>query len=187
MNIMNWRNTDDHYGTASMLFHWLMFLLLVAVFTTIELRTIYPKGTEPREAIKALHFMLGLLVFILVWIRLSLRYIQKKPVIRPALSIIQRFIAKAMHISLYLLMIVLPILGWLTVSAAGKELLFFGLEVPSLIGIDKTLAKDLENIHKSIGELGYYLIAFHTAAALFHHYVQKDNTLTRLLPFNKKQ
>ena len=70
---MNWRNTDDHYGTASMLFHWLMFLLLVAVFTTIELRTIYPKGTEPREAIKALHFILGLLVFILVWIRLSLR------------------------------------------------------------------------------------------------------------------
>jgi len=183
---MSWNNTTHHYGTVSMLFHWLMFILLVAVFSTIELRSIYPKGSEPREAIKALHFMLGLLVFILVWLRLGLRYIQIKPLITPALSTKQDFIAKVMHLALYALMIVLPILGWLTVSAAGKELLFFGIEVPSLITKDKDLANTLEGLHKSIGEIGYYLIGLHTLAALFHHYVQKDNTLMRLLPFNKK-
>jgi cytochrome b561 len=183
---MSWKNTAHHYGTVSMLFHWLMFVLLIAVFSTIELRSIFPKGSEPREAIKALHFMLGFLVFILVWLRLGFRYIQNRPFITPALSSKQDFIASVMHGALYTLMIVLPILGWLTVSAAGKELLFFGIEVPNLIAKDKVLANTLEDLHKSIGKIGYYLIGIHTIAALFHHYVQKDNTLMRLLPFNKK-
>jgi len=182
---MNWKNTDDHYGKVSMAFHWLMLILLIAVFTTIELRVIFEKGTEEREAIKALHFMLGLLVFMLVWIRLALRFKQVTPDILPRLSDKQELLAKIMHGALYLLMIVMPILGWLTVSAAGKELLFFGIEVPSLIAKNKDLAHQLEDIHKTIGEIGYYLIGLHAIAALFHHYVQKDDTLTRMLPFKK--
>ena len=182
---MIWKNTQNRYGKVSMGFHWLMLVLLIAVFATIELRGMYPKGTEPREAIKALHFMLGLLVFILVWIRIALRFIQVTPEITPAIPPKQDLLAKGMHIALYTLMIVLPILGWLTVSAAGKEILFFGREVPSLIATDKDLAHELEDIHQTIGELGYYLIGLHAIAALFHHYVQKDDTLTRMLPFKK--
>ena len=182
---MNWKNTDDHYGKVSMAFHWVMLILLIAVFATIELRVIFEKGTESREAIKALHFMLGLLVFILVWIRLALRFKQVNPKISPSMSDKQELLAKIMHGALYVLMIVLPIIGWLTVSAAGKELFFFGIEVPSLIAKNKDLAHQLEDVHKTIGEVGYYLIGLHAIAALFHHYVQKDDTLTRMLPMKK--
>ena len=60
---MNWKNTENHYGKVSIAFHWLMVILLIAVFATIELRVMYPKGSDPREEIKALHFMLGMVVF----------------------------------------------------------------------------------------------------------------------------
>ncbi len=182
---MTWKNTDNHYGNISIAFHWLMLVLLIAVFASIELRVIFEKGTEARDDIKALHFMLGLLVFILVWIRLALRFKQVAPKITPSLSDKQELLAKIMHGALYVLMIALPIIGWLTVSAAGKELLFFGIEVPSLITKNKDLAHQLEDIHKTIGEIGYYLIGLHAIAALFHHYIQKDDTLTRMLPFKK--
>jgi len=182
---MYWQNTENHYGKVSMAFHWLMLLLLVAVFATIELRVMYPKGSEPREAIKALHFLLGMIVFILVWIRLALRVRQTIPKVSPAMSSKQELLAKAMHITLYAFMIIMPILGWITVTTAGKELLFLGLEVPGIMTTDKDLAHQFEDIHQTIGELGYYLIGLHAIAALFHHYVQKDNTLTRMLPFKK--
>lgn len=184
-DIMTWKNTENHYGKVSMAFHWLMLILLIAVFASIELRGMYPKGSEPREAIKALHFMLGLLVFIMVWIRIALRFKQVIPKVSPVLPAKQVLSAKAMHIALYVLMIILPILGWLTVTSAGKELLFFGIEVPSIMATDKDLSHQFEDIHKTIGEIGYYLIGIHALAALFHHYVQKDNTLTRMLPFKK--
>ena len=182
---MSWKNTSNHYGTLSMAFHWLMFLLLIAVFASIELRSLYPKGSDPREAIKALHFMLGLLVLLLVVIRLAFRFLQSTPDIVPPMSSKQNIIANVMHGALYLLMIVLPILGWFVLSAAGKDIIFFGLQLPPLIAVDKDLADQLEDIHKSIGELGYYLIGLHAVAALFHHYIQKDNTLTRMLPWRK--
>ena len=51
-----------------------------------------------------------------------------------------------------------------------------------LIGPDKALADSIEDLHKTIGELGYYLIGLHALAALFHHYFVKDNTLLRMLP-----
>ena len=58
--------TPNRYSTASIALHWLMVLLFVAVYATIELREFYPKGSVPREALKAWHFMLGLSVFVLV-------------------------------------------------------------------------------------------------------------------------
>lgn len=75
----------------------------------------------------------------------------------------------------------MPLLGWLTLSAKGKPIPFFGLQLPALIGADKTLAESLEEIHEFIGTLGYYLIGLHTVAALAHHYFMRDDTLLRML------
>ena len=83
-------------------------------------------------------------------------------------------------------MLVMPILGWLILSAAGKPIPFCGLELPPLIAENKELAKNLKEIHETIGVLGYYLIAIHVLAALYHHHIRKDNTLTRMLPLKKK-
>ena len=90
-----------------------------------------------------------------------------------------------MHLTLYALMVVMPILGWLMLSAAGKPIPFFGLELPALIGTDKELSKQIKEVHEWIGTAGYYLIGLHVLAALYHHHIQHDNTLTRMLPERK--
>lgn len=179
---MNWRNSTDRYGALSIGLHWFMLFLLAAVYACIELREFFPKGSEPREALKTWHTMLGLSVFLLVWLRLAVRMTGPVPRIEPEPPTWQKVSARLTHFALYVLMIAMPLGGWLILSAAGKTILFFGLQLPALIGENETLAKLIEEIHEAGGTVGYFLIGFHAAAALFHHYIVRDNTLRRMLP-----
>lgn len=182
---MSWKNSASRYGSLSIGIHWLMVLLFVAVYGTMELRGLFEKGSDPREAMKTWHFMLGMLVFVLVWLRLAARLSGPAPAIQPELPSLQQLSSKFLHLALYALMIGMPLIGWLILSAAGKPIPFFGLELPALIGENKDLAKQLEELHEVVGTTGYFLIGLHTVAALYHHYIVRDNTLTRMLPERK--
>lgn len=182
---MSWKSTNSHYGTLSIGLHWFMFLLMAAVYAAIELRELFPKGSDPREALKTLHFMLGLSVLLLVTLRIYARVSTPTPMILPSVSKAQHLAANLGHLALYGLMIAMPILGWLMLSAAAKPIPFFGLELPALIDANKELAKSLKEIHQTIGVIGYYLIGIHVLAALYHHHIRKDNTMTRMLPTKK--
>ena len=72
------------------------------------------------------------------------------------------------------------LVGWAVLSARGKAIPFFGLNLPPLMGEDKDLGRQIMEFHELGGNLGYLLIGGHAAAALFHHYVVKDNTLRRM-------
>lgn len=91
-----------------------------------------------------------------------------------------------MHLALYVFMLAMPLLGWLLLSAEGEPVPFFGLELPALVGPDPALADSVEELHETIGTVGYYLVGLHAAAALFHHYFQRDNTLLRMLPQRRR-
>jgi len=162
--------------------HWLMLALLIAVYALIELRGIYPKGSEPRELMKSWHFMLGLGVFLLLFVRLGARLLFRAPAITPPPPAWQHHLAQLMHLALYAFLAAMPLLGWLTLSAKGAPIPFFGLELPALIGPDKALGRNLQDIHATIGTVGYWLIGLHAAAALYHHYFMRDDTLLRMLP-----
>lgn len=179
---MNWKNTENHYGSLSIKMHWLMVILIVATFAFIECRVFFEKGTDMRNLFKMWHFMLGLTVLFMVLIRLYFRFKQVTPKITPPLSTMQNLAAKGAHIALYIFMITMPFAGWLMLSAYGKPVPFFGLELPALMSENKELGKSIKEIHELVGELGYYLIGLHATAALVHHYIQKDDTLTRILP-----
>lgn len=182
---MNWKNTTARYGSLTIGIHWLMLLLFVAVYGTIELRELFEKGSDPREALKTWHFMFGMLVFVLVWPRIAARLSGPTPAIRPEPPVWQQLSAKLLHLALYALMIAMPISGWLLLSASGKPVPFFGLELPALIDENKDFAKQLKELHELAGTAGYYLIGLHVAAALYHHYIKRDDTLTRMLPERK--
>lgn len=170
------------YSPLSITLHWGMLLLFVAVYACIELRVFFPKGSDPREALKAWHFMLGLGVLALVLVRLLARMVRPAPAIHPAPQPWQQRLAGLGHLALYALMLGMPLAGWLALSAAGKPVPFFGLELPALVGPDKALGKAVKELHEVVGQAGYFLIALHAAAALFHHHVLRDNTLLRMLP-----
>lgn len=173
--------TPRSYSSLSIALHWLMLLLIVAVYACINLREFYPRGSDIREAFKMWHFMLGLSVFLLVLVRIVARVTGGTPAITPQPPKWQNIIAKVTHLGLYALMIGMPIGGWLILSASGKPIPFFGLELPALVAPNKDFAGQIKEIHETFGTVGYYLIGLHAAAALFHHYFVKDNTLRRML------
>lgn len=127
------------------------------------------------------HYTLGLSVFFLVWLRLLVRFAGADPAIEPALPAWQAVLARAMHWTLYALMIGMPVLGWLTLSAKGTPAPFFGAELPALIGKSEEVAKLFKQIHETFATVGYFLVGLHAAAALYHHYVRRDNTLRLML------
>lgn len=178
--------TRNRYHSLSIGVHWLTLFLLIAVYALIEFRDIYPKGSDAREAMKMWHNMLGLVVFGLVFVRLAALAIYRIPPITPAPPAWQHVLAKLVHLALWLFLVVMPVLGWLTLSAQGKPIPFFGLELPALLAPDKALGHQLEEIHETIGNIGYWLIGLHVLAALFHHYFMRDNTLLRMLPWGNK-
>ena len=170
------------YNALSIGLHWLMLLLLIAVYATIELREIFPKGSDPRELIKTWHFMLGLSVLALALLRLLVNITRPAPEITPEPPRWQKWLSKLMHLALYALMIGMPLAGWLILSAAGKPIPFFGLQLPALIAESKSSAGLIKEIHETVGTAGYFLIGLHAAAALYHHYLVRDNTLLRMMP-----
>ena len=179
---MSWKNSETRYGSLSIALHWLMLILIAGLYACIELKGNFPKGSDTRELLKQWHFMLGLGVFALVWLRLLARLIAPTPRIVPAIPLWQALPARLMHLALYALMIGAPLAGWLILSAADKPIPFFGLQLPALIGPDPDLAGQIKEIHELVGGLGYWLIGLHAAAGLFHHFIRRDNTLTRMLP-----
>ena len=182
---MSLKNTTNRYGSLSIMMHWVMFILIAATFAAIECRVFFEKGTEMRDLFKAWHFSLGLIILAMVLIRLYFRFTQISPSITPALPNMQQRAAKAGHFLLYAFMLIIPITGWLMLNAYGKPAVLLGLDLPMLIESNKQIGSYLFDFHETAASAGYLLIGAHAIVSLLHHYVQKDDTLTRMLPEKK--
>lgn len=182
---MNIPTTTTRYSALSIGFHWFMLILLVAVYACMEFSGNFPKGSDTRAALKTWHYMLGLSVFVLVWIRLAVNLIGLAPPIEPAPPVWQLRLALLLKIALYVLMVGLPLLGWLLLSAKGQVIPFFGLQLPALMAENKDTASWIKEIHETGATAGYFLVGLHALAALYHHYLLRDNTLRRMLPRSK--
>jgi len=175
---------SGRYALPSIIVHWAMLLLLVGVYAAIELREFWPKGTPVREAFKTWHFMLGLSVFFLVWIRIGARLLWAAPT-PPQGPAWRNTAAAAVHFALYFLMIAMPLAGWLILSAEGDAIPFFGFTLPPLMPTDDAIGEQVKELHEMGGTIGYWLIGLHAAASLFHHYILKDGLLARMRPAHK--
>jgi cytochrome b561 len=173
----------ERYSGFTIGLHWLTLALLVGVYACIEFRDFFPKGSQPRQALATWHYMLGLTAFALVFLRMAFRLAGRMPPIQPPPPRWQRRLAGLVHAALYVFLLLMPLLGWLILSTANETVPFLGLHLPPLVGPDRALSQDLEEIHETVGTAGYYLIGLHAAAALFHHYFMRDNTLLRMLPW----
>ena len=172
------------YSTISMTLHWLMLLVIVGVFAAMELREYYPRGSDTRNWLKSMHFTLGLTVFGLVWIRIAAKFMTPSPA--PMDGPKWRTVpAKAVHIALYGFMIAMPLAGWALLSAEGDAIPFYGLNLPALIAKNPALAEQIEWAHTTGGDIVFWVILAHAAAAIFHQYWLKDHLLARMLPAHR--
>ena len=171
---------QSSYSKLTVTIHWLTVLLFLSVYVSMEFRDIFERGTAGRDLMKTSHYWFGIAIFLLLVVRLYARFSQPTPPIQPPQPVWQHQLAKVVHLAIYALMLIMPVLGLLLLSADAVPLRFFGYELPALIAANAATANWLEELHEIGATAGYYLIGLHALAALFHHYVSKDNTLRRM-------
>lgn len=179
---MSIRNSERRWGLVSQLLHWGMLGLLVA----IAWRGVTMVDMEPGPAMieaYALHKSLGLMLLALVAIRLAWRLFGRRPEVLGAIPAWQARVASATHFALYALMFAIPLSGWLFNSASGYPLQWFKLfNLPAIAGRSVELAEVARRAHVAGFWLLVLLVAVHAAAALWHHFIRRDDTLRRMLP-----
>jgi cytochrome b561 len=174
---------QNSYMPMQIRLHWLVAILLVVTCTTIELRGLAVPGTPVWYVLVVTHFSCGVTVFVLMIARLFLRWRHTSPAIEPKPAKWQTGVAHLVHSLIYLLLLTLPILGVYSRYLGGKEWFLFGLPMPFAEITDRPQARTIIGWHKTLAAFGYWLIGLHAAAALFHHYIVKDNALVRMLPW----
>jgi superoxide oxidase len=179
---MNLLNTSQRYGWLSIALHWLMLGLLIGVFACMTLSDFYEEKSATWLLLMRWHFSLGLSVLALLAIRLVAKLAAPTPLITPPIARWQDLLSKAVQAALYALMLAMPLVGWLMLSAYGQPPAFFGWQLPSLIAENKALADGIKDAHEVGATLIYLLVGLHAAAALYHHYFVRDDTLRRMLP-----
>ena len=173
---------STHYTATAKSLHWLMALLIVGLLALGFYMADLPLSPEKLQ-FYSWHKWAGVSVFVLVWLRLFWRLTHRPPAFAASLSATQQALAHLGHLALYLLMIAIPVSGWLMSSAKGVQTVWFGvLPLPDLLGRDKALGAQLADLHSALNIGLLVLIGGHAAAALFHHLVRKDDTLRRMLP-----
>ncbi len=171
------------YGTLARIFHWLT-VLLIAVQLPIGMYMVERAESTKFDATTGTlydtHKLLGVIVLLLVLARLFYRLTNGAPSDEPTLEMWQRLVSHITHWSIYVLLIAVPIGGYLGVSYYGAAAPF-GIQLPVFVAKNEDTAKLVFQLHQMGARLLLLLIAMHVGAALFHHFVRKDNVLRRMI------
>jgi len=173
--------TDRYTGTAKSL-HWVMAILLFGLLALGFYMHDLPLSPEKLK-LYSWHKWAGVTAFLLVLVRLGWRVTHLPPALPASMPRIMQLAAHAGHFALYALMIAIPLSGWLMSSAKGFQTVWFGvLPIPDLLDKNKELGDLLAVVHKVLNLLFVAVLAGHIGAALKHHFIDKDDILTRILP-----
>lgn len=182
------RNDADRWGWVSLGIHWLTVVMVLGLVVVGLLMQELPNSLSKFQ-IYALHKSFGLTVLGLTVIRLLWRLVVGAPKPVPGTPRWQVIVAGISHGALYLVLLAMPISGWLYHSASGaipRQLEWFKqFAVPSLSGRDEAVAEFALAAHEWLFLLLAALVTVHALAALKHHYIDRDRTLVRMLPLIK--
>jgi cytochrome b561 len=171
---------NSRYTATAITLHWLMAVLICCMFA-VGLTMVELPLSPWKLKIYSWHKWAGVTIFLLVWVRIAWRLTHRPPALPESMSASMQLAAHAGHVLLYLLMIVIPLSGWLMSSAKGFQTVYFGvLPLPDLLHKNKELGDLLANVHLSLNLLLAGIVVGHVAAALKHHLIDKDDVLTRM-------
>jgi cytochrome b561 len=174
------RVTSSYTGTAIAL-HWITAALILA--NLLLAVSMVPLPISPRKLQwYQWHKWIGVTVFLLTWLRLGWRLGHAPPPL-VAMPAWQYRAARVSHALLYVLLVAIPLSGWLFSSAAGVQVVYLGVvPLPDLVAKDKALASALKTVHVGLNLTLVAVVCVHAAAAVRHHFAERDETLARMLP-----
>jgi cytochrome b561 len=184
--------TSDHittpvssagYTGVAIGLHWLIAFAIIGAFALGLYMSDLPLSPLKLK-LYSWHKWAGVTIFLFVVLRLGWRMLHRPPELPAAMPAWQRQAAAATHVLLYLLMLAVPLSGWLMSSAKGFQTVWFGvLPLPDLVGKSKELGDLLKEVHELLNFSMAALVVAHLGAALKHHFVDRDDVLARMLPF----
>jgi cytochrome b561 len=174
-------NGDQGYSALAKWLHWLVAPIVLAQIPVGAIMGDLPQGAL-QDRLFFLHESFGLTVLALMIARIATR-LRAAPPAAPGFSRAERITAAATHHSMYLLLALTPVLGWLALSAYGLRPAFFGLfEPPALLAKDEPLSKLLFSLHGLAGFSLAGLIALHLLGVARHAFIKRDGVARRMLP-----
>ncbi len=187
---MQLRNSETRFGLVAVSLHWLvalLFIVMLALGVTMTRLALTDPLTFP---LYQLHKSIGATIFMLVVARVGWRAANMQPPLPTSLKPYERLLARMTHLGLYAALVLMPFTGWVVVSASslGIPTVLYGvLRLPHIGFIaaspDKAVIETIASwTHASIAAAAAALVALHIAAALWHHVIQRDDVLTRMLP-----
>jgi len=177
----------NHYTTTAKGLHWLMAVLLIGLLALGFYMQDLALSPEKLK-LYSWHKWAGVTAFLLVFVRLAWRVTHLPPALPASMPKLMQLAAHAGHLALYGLMIAIPLSGWLMSSAKGFQTVWFGLlPIPDLLDKNKETGDLLQTVHMSLNFLFVAVLVGHVGAALKHHFIDKDDILTRMLPKHAKE
>lgn len=183
-------NTPARYGLVAMALHWTIAVLILGMLALGMYMVDLDPGTSKFELFQ-LHKSVGLTILALSVLRLAWRLVNTVPPLPATLRPWEAMIARATHVGLYVLMIGIPISGWMMVSASPfnvPTVLFGAIHVPHLpilstLADKKPVFEALEEAHELLAWGMIALFVLHVVGALKHLLILRDGVLGRMLPF----
>jgi len=175
-------DAQDRFTPLQRGLHWLLAAMVVAMLfigvgmvSTLHRRFLI---------LIAIHKPLGIAILILALIRLAVRLRRGAPPLPADLPWWQSAAARASHVALYVLLIVMPLVGWSMLSAGGYPIVLYGpIRLPQIVPHDDTLYTFLRNAHAWLAYLFFATILAHAAAALFHALIRHDGVFESMAPW----
>lgn len=168
------------YTSLQIILHWLVVLLVLIAYATMELCGYAPRSL--RGVINMAHVSSGIAILVLMVARLLVRLKYPAPAIVPKPRGMVIGLSHLGLLAIYLVFIVQPIIGILSMYYRGSPWMAFGITMPSAAVGNEDWRTTLEAYHVFIANLSYAVVGIHAAAALLHHYYWRDNTLLRMMP-----
>ncbi len=170
-----------YYNRVQRGLHWLMAAAIMTAIIIGFIAAYLPSGQEPRKFLLEIHKSLGFTILTLLVLRVISRVAFGEPPFRQPLDRLTRAASHAAHAALYVLMLVMPITGYVYSASAGASLPWFGLfQWPRLLPVDHDRSAMGRLLHDRAAWLITGVILVHLAAVAFHHWMKRDEVLSRM-------
>lgn len=184
--VRRWRNTPASFGLVAIVFHWTIALLFLA---QLALGYLMSRDIDPvlQFNLFQYHKSIGFLVLALAAPRFIWSIFSRKPRALDGEGMASRLAARSAHAALLFLTLAVPLAGWAVASTSPLQIPSYVFDLVVMPGLPMAISDQAEafwtEVHATLAYLAAVIVVLHVAAALWHHFVRKDPTLRRMIPF----
>ncbi|WP_454701260.1 cytochrome b [Agrobacterium burrii] len=182
-----WRNSPRSFGLVAITFHWTIAVLFLAQLALGYLMSRDNIDPVLQFNLFQYHKSIGFLVLALAVPRFIWSVFSRKPRPLDGEGPVSRLGARAAHTALMFLTLAVPIAGWAVASASPLQIPSYVFDLIVIPGLPMTISDQSEafwaEVHATLAYLAAAVVLLHVAAALWHHFIRKDPTLRRMIPY----